>query len=104
MKNQELTLYPPEIIVALGELYKIGARRYADRNWEKGMDWGQAYSALQRHLLKWLMGEEIDPETGSPHLVAATWNCITLYTYSMRGVGTDTRAKKTAGYEKCLIK
>lgn len=83
-------LVPPEIN-ALVDLFTAGAKKYGDRNWERGMSWGRIFGALMRHAWKWMAGEEIDPETGAHHMVAVAWNALVLYVYTVRKVGTDDR-------------
>ena len=89
-----LELIPPEMINALGEILTFGAAKYEDRNWEKGMDWGRIYGALQRHLNAWWGGELLDPETNKSHLWHAACCIAFLVTYEERKVGTDTRPTK----------
>ena len=91
-KLARFDLIPPEFEIALAEHYGLGARKYADRNWERGYRWGLSYAALRRHLAAWACGESIDPESGSHHLVAVAWHAITLYIFERRGLGTDDRA------------
>lgn len=69
-------------ILKLGELYEIGAKKYAARNWEKGMDWGRCFSALTRHLLKFIRGEKNDEVDGQHHLTSVVWNAIALLHFS----------------------
>lgn len=88
-----LDLIPPEIITALGDILSFGASKYAPRNWEKGLDWGRIYAALQRHLWAWWNLEDKDSETGRSHLWHAAC-CITfLVAYEQRGIGTDSRPR-----------
>jgi hypothetical protein len=47
--------------------------------------------ALMRHLLAFLMGEDIDPETGSSHLIAVIWHCMTLRYFQLHDKGKDYR-------------
>lgn len=88
-KLARFSLIPPEFMWALAEHYGIGARKYADRNWERGYKWSLSIDALERHLVQWKMGETFDPETGSNHLIAAAWHCCALFIYQLRGLGTD---------------
>lgn len=83
-------LVPPEI-TALVDLFTQGAKKYGDRNWEKGMSWGRIFGALMRHAWLWMAGEEYDQETGAHHMIAVAWNAIVLYVYHKRKVGTDDR-------------
>ena len=93
-KLQRYDLIPAEFLFALATHYGKGARKYDDRNWEKGYKWGLSYAALMRHLEAWRMGEDKDPETGSHHLVAAAWHCIALFIFQFRGLGTDDLRSK----------
>ena len=81
-----LDLIPPEVERALGEILTFGAEKYADRNWEKGINYNRVYGALRRHLLAWLSGEINDPESGKPHLWHALCCLAFLVTYEARGM------------------
>lgn len=85
-------LFPPEAIMALAELYETGARKYDDRNWEKGMRWGRIFRALMSHAWKFWRGETYDPVDGQHHMIAVAWNAIALFTYDIRKIGQDDRA------------
>ena len=89
--KSRLDLLPPEAIIALGDLYKVGALKYTDRGWEEGMDWGRCAGALLRHVFKWMKGEDYDPETGAHHMIAVAWGAFALYTYHVRKIGKDDR-------------
>ena len=82
-----LDLIPPEWVMALGNVLTIGAKKYADRNWELGMPWSKVWGPLLRHAFKWLLGEQYDKETGCHHLAMVAWNALALMTYQMRGLG-----------------
>lgn len=84
-------LVPPLALEALAKVYTMGAAKYSPRNWEKGMDWSKCYAAAQRHLQDYWKGEDLDPESGLPHLAHAAWNCVALLEYYIREIGTDDR-------------
>ena len=93
-KLARFSLIPQEFLWALAEHYGKGSLKYEDRNWEKGYKWSLSQDALERHLRQWLLGEDRDPETGSNHLVAVAWHAAALFTYQLRGLGTnDIRPK-----------
>jgi hypothetical protein len=89
-----MDLIPPEAELAMGEMFRHGAAKYDDRNWEKGMDWGRVYASARRHLSKFWAGEDIDPDSGKPHLWCALCCVAMLTTYQDRGIGNDNRYKK----------
>lgn len=86
-----MDLLPPELLFGVADILTFGAKKYSARNWEKGMDWGRVYGALQRHLNAWWGGEKLDPETGKSHLWHAGCCIAFLITYEARGVGKDDR-------------
>lgn len=87
-------LIPPEALEALADHYRVGAEKYADRNWERGLKWSEGcFASLQRHAWAWMAGENIDEETGSHHMISVAWNALALYTFAMRQIGTDDRPK-----------
>jgi hypothetical protein len=88
-KLQRFSLIPAEFLWALAEHYGLGARKYDDRNWERGYKWSLSQDAHDRHLNTWLRGEDCDPETGTNHLIAAAWHLVALFIFQLRGLGTD---------------
>lgn len=89
VKKARFSLIPPEALWALAEHYGVGASKYLPRNWEKGYDWTKSVDALERHLNQFKMGEWLDPETGSAHIIAVAWHAFALFIYKVRGVGTN---------------
>ena len=87
-------LAPWDSFRAIVEILDFGARKYAPRNWEKGMDWSRCYSACIRHLTAWWEGQDKDPETGKSHLAHAGACIVFLIAYEIRGVGKDNRPHK----------
>lgn len=96
-----IELVPPEMIFATAEILTFGAKKYADRNWERGMSWGRVFGALMRHLWAWWGGQgpttrnfalgDLDDETGFSHLWHAACCVSFLVAYEERGVGKDDR-------------
>ncbi len=88
-KLARFSLIPRDFLWALAEHYGRGARKYEDRNWERGYKWSLSVDALDRHLNAWLLGENNDVETGSSHLVAVAWHAIALWWWHRRRLGTN---------------
>lgn len=82
-------LLPPDALLELGKVYAFGAKKYSDRNWEKGMKWSKVLGPLMRHLFKWMMGNDRDAESGELHLNHVAWNALALLTYALRGIGEN---------------
>ena len=87
-------LAPPEALAGQVRILTLGAAKYTDRNWERGMEWSRVFGAVQRHLWAWYGGEDNDPETGESHMHHAACCVAFLQTYIERGTGTDDRSVK----------
>ena len=90
-KSYRPELITPEFIFELSEVLAYGAKKYEDRNWEKGMKWSRPFGALMRHLWAWWKGEDKDEETGFSHLAHAACNVMFLLTFESRRIGADDR-------------
>lgn len=66
-------LISPFGIDRIAKWYELGAKKYADRNWEKGMPFSRYVDSAKRHLNKYVMGMEDED-----HLAAACWNIIAI--------------------------
>lgn len=90
-------LLPFDALLGISEILAIGAKKYEERNWERGMDWHRPFRACITHLWKWFMriddgkGPGMDEETGKSHLLHAGCNILFLIAYELRKVGKDTR-------------
>lgn len=62
-------LLPLETIEEIVKVLTYGAKKYSDNSWQR-LDNGieRYYAASMRHITSWRTGEEIDPESGLPHL------------------------------------
>lgn len=78
VKLERFDLVPIGPLTELARHYGRGALKYADRNWELGYPWALSYASLVRHLTQWWAGEDVDPETGSSHMVAVAWHAFAL--------------------------
>jgi len=77
----------------LALIYTFGAQKYEDENWRKGISWKRVFAATMRHLWSFWKGEELDPESGLPHLAHAAWNIFSLINYSKYRREFDDRPK-----------
>lgn len=66
-------LLPPYAISRLAKHFENGARKYGDRNWEKGQPLSRYMDSALRHLFKALSGQKDED-----HLAAAVWNIMAL--------------------------
>jgi hypothetical protein len=68
-------LIAPDCEKALAEILTFGAKKYDDRNWEKGLSFGRVYGAMRRHQNSFWSREDLDDETGLLHLAHA-YTCL----------------------------
>ncbi len=86
-------LVPVSAITALAQVLEVGAKKYADNNWRRGMKWSNVHSSLHRHLLKWLAGEDKDEESGLSHMAHVLCNAAFLVEYETTCPELDDRFK-----------
>lgn len=101
--KDRLELIPPEVPFALARVLTFGAKKYEDRNWEKGMKWGRVFGATLRHLWAWWGGRgpttksfllgDLDSETKFSHLWHALCCVSFLVAYEERAIGEDDRPR-----------
>ena len=59
-----------------GHWLRMGAAKYAERNWEKGMPFSRCVASLKRHLMKYQQGKRDED-----HLAAIMFNAMALIHY-----------------------
>lgn len=64
-------LLPAAAILRLSKHFEAGAKKYGERNWEKGIPVNSFIDSSIRHLMKYMLGEHDED-----HLVAAAWNLM----------------------------
>lgn len=74
-----IELIDPSFLLVLGDVLSYGAAKYEPENWRKGIPAGRLYGALQRHLIAFQNGEDMDQESGLPHLGHAACELMFLY-------------------------
>lgn len=66
-------LITPFGLERLAKWYELGAKKYSDRNWEKGLPFSRYFDSAMRHMTKFIMGR-----TDEDHLAAAVWNLMAI--------------------------
>lgn len=89
-----LDLIPVTPLLAIGKVLTYGAKKYSERNWEKGLAWSRCYAAALRHLFAWWSGETNDPETGLNHLDHALCEIMFLREFAETHPELDDRPKQ----------
>ena len=89
---------PLEAVAAAAASLEYGAKKYSDRNWEKGLPWQQMIDSLKRHIEDFERGHDYDDgEDGSDlHQVCMIMASAMMLSASViRGIGVDDRLPAT---------
>lgn len=92
-----VSLIVSKALLEVAKVGTMGAEKYGDYNYRKGMKWSRLADAALRHFFSYLSGERIDPESGLSHLAHVAWNILAMLEYELDGVGEDDLWK---GYKK----
>ena len=89
-----MELLSPWVLEEVAKVMTNGAVKYQDHNWRNGFNWTRPIGAALRHILKWLRGEDLDPEWNLPHLAHAI--CCLMFTleHQLLEMGVDDRWKQ----------
>ncbi len=66
-------LISPFALKRIADVYERGAKKYEDRNWEKGAPFGRFLDSAMRHIQQYMMGE-----SDEDHLGQAAWNLMAV--------------------------
>ena len=90
----DYSLIPLATMEDEARVWMYGKQKYAAWNWAKGMPWSVPLACLMRHMAAWQRGEEVDQESGLPHLAHAMCNLRMLTLYSKTYPEGDDRPKE----------
>lgn len=89
-------LLSPIAALATSAVLAKGAIKYSSHNWRKGLAWSRVLGATFRHLFAFMNGEDLDPETGLPHLDHAACEIMFLQEFYRTRKDLDDRYKDPA--------
>lgn len=92
--KSDLSLIPLCTLEDEARVWMYGKQKYAAWNWTKGMPWSVPLACALRHLAAWQKGEDIDQESGQPHLAHVMCNLRMLMLYSKTYQEGDDRPPK----------
>jgi len=98
--KSRVDLLPSFAIEKMAEVLTVGAKKYAERNWEKGMAWSKALASLKRHLSDFEKGMDIDPDDGQLLMAKVMTNAAFLTEYYKIYPQGDDRPKSYLSYPK----
>lgn len=70
-----------DALQGLAQVLTFGAQKYAAHNWRKGLPVEETLGSMLRHIAAIQRGEDIDPESGLPHIdhVGCNWMFLSNY-------------------------
>lgn len=72
IRKPPISLVPPVAIIQESVVFGLGAAKYGAWNWRETSVSARVYlDAMQRHVLAWADGEDVDLESGASHLAHA---------------------------------
>jgi len=93
--KRRMDLVPTSLISSVARILEFGASKYGDNNWREGLKWSRVYAALQRHLADFWDGNDLDSESGLPHLYHAACNIAFLIEFYEKRKDLDDRYSTT---------
>jgi hypothetical protein len=87
-------LIPVLSLIELGKVMDYGANKYGQHNWSQYAGrwaWTQLIASCLRHLYAWMLGEDLDKESGLNHLAHALANITMLLDLQIMDKGIDDR-------------
>jgi hypothetical protein len=96
LRKLPLDLIPPIALVEMAAVLGLGAdcpaKAYGRWNWRGAPVEAETYvAAIERHLLRWRSGEELDDQTGVSHLASAMASLAILRDAQDAGTLVDNR-------------
>jgi len=87
-----MVLEAPHALEGGARVLEFGEDKYGRSNWKKGLKQTEIVDSLVRHLVAWLDGNNIDEESGLPHLDHLLCNSLFLAEMAHTHPELDDRA------------
>lgn len=100
-EKARMDLLPPDVLLEVARVLTFGAKKYAPRNWEKGIAYGRVIAGALRHIMAIMQGEDRDPETGLMHSAHAICCMMFLCGYQLRQMPELDDRNWLADHEAC---
>jgi hypothetical protein len=86
-------LLPIDPMLQIANVFGFGARKYFANSYRQGetVAWSRTYGSIQRHLMSFWSGEDLDQESGLPHLAHAGTQLFILMEHAAYNQNKDDR-------------
>lgn len=85
-------------LFATARILAFGAKKYRAHNWRGGFAWSRLIGAILRHALAFASGEDLDPESGEPHVDHLACMVMFLQEHYRTRKDLDDRWRPTKDY------
>lgn len=92
-KLAQFSLIPSRPLWKIAEVFGMGASKYDPDNWRRSYKWSWSIDSLHRHINLFEQGQDLDPDSGLPHLAHAAVHCMFLLEWMETHPETDNRSK-----------
>lgn len=91
-----MELLDAKALEGLTAVLTFGANKYAAHNWRSGLSYSRVIGALLRHISAIQQGEDIDPESGLPHIdhAGCCWMFLSNFMKGSLATTLDDRWKE----------
>lgn len=89
-----MDLVDPNFVEGLAKVLTFGATKYGDNNWKGGIDFTRILGSIDRHLNEIKKRNDIDKESGLPHIHHIACNLMFLSWYVHNCPHMDDRSWK----------
>lgn len=89
-----MVLDAQDALLGCAAVLAFGAQKYDRGNWLNGLKYTETADSALRHLMKFLCGEELDKESGLPHVDHFLCNALFLSQMSKTHPQFDDRTKE----------
>lgn len=93
-QKSRIDLIDADFLEDVGHVLGFGAQKYNPHNWRGGLHYSRCIGAAYRHLGRINMGEDIDPESGLPHVAHLACCVMFLHFMIKNRPDLDDRYKK----------
>lgn len=87
-KHELISAYSME---CLAQVLTYGCKKYGPNNWRRGLMWSELIGSMERHMNRFKLGEDVDKESGLPHLSHLIANATFLLEYMVWHKNGDDR-------------
>jgi Domain of unknown function (DUF5664) len=94
-EKTRMELLSPCWLEGVSSVLTFGAKKYAAHNWRKGIAQSRLLGAALRHIVSYLGGEDLDPETSLSHLYHAS--CCLMFASELK----ETHPELDDRYKVC---